>query len=283
MATITANNLMEINQVSTSTTQNVSKQDFVTSGIAIDENDVEYKYIVVADGHGSGINKDIVINFIRQYNWDTKLKDKNWYETFTLEFDEILSKTIGAGSTMSVVRIYNDRFECWWIGDSSTRIYKNGEEIWRSIDHDACNKQEHKKLIEKGYHLKSEHKPSVLTPTTIIMVPSYRIIMGPRDKVAMTRCLGHKNMTGNEIEFAVIPRNMDSRYKLVVGSDGLWDLMCNTDTHILASEYTDAENLMEWIYCRWRQEWNYFHSTRIQKITFPIWNIDDICIGVFTS
>ena len=78
MATITANNLMEINQVSTSTTQNVSKQDFVTSGIAIDENDVEYKYIVVADGHGSGINKDIVINFCKNlHNFATRSRSPN--------------------------------------------------------------------------------------------------------------------------------------------------------------------------------------------------------------
>jgi serine/threonine protein phosphatase PrpC len=272
-----------MSSVTTSIKQNTSKQDFIKSGSAIDENNIEYDYIVLADGHGSRINKDIVIDFIRNYDWDTKLKYKNWYKTFTIEFEEIVPKSGGSGSTLSVVRIYKDIFECWWIGDSSIRLYENSEEIWKSLDHDACNRQEHAKLIKKGYNLKSEHKPYVLTPTSITMVPSYRIIMASQDKIAMTRCLGHKNMTGNEIEFAVIPRNTDSRYKLVVGSDGLWDLVCNTDTSFLASEDTDAKILMEWIYCRWLQEWMYVHISGNQKITFPNWNRDDICIGVFTS
>ena len=281
MASVTMNNSKA--SVTTSIIQNESKQDFVKSGRALDEDDIEYNYIVLADGHGSLINKDIVIDFIRNYDWDTKLRFKNWYSTFTIEFEEIVPKSCGAGSTLSVVRIYKDVFECWWIGDLSIRVYKNSEEIWKSLDHDACNTQEHERLVEKGYYLKPEHKPYVLTPTSITMVPSYRIIMGPRDKIAMTRCLGHKNMTGNEIEFAVIPRNTDSSYKVVVGSDGLWDLVCNTDTPFLASKDVDAKNLMEWIYCRWLQEWVYVHISGNEKIKFPDSNRDDICIGVFTS
>ena len=61
MATITAINATE--QVSISLRQNTSKQDFVSSGTGVDDNDVGYKYIVVADGHGNGKEKDIVINF----------------------------------------------------------------------------------------------------------------------------------------------------------------------------------------------------------------------------
>ena len=70
---------------------------------------------------------------------------------------------------MSVIRIYCDRFECWWIEIHQQEFMKMEEEIWRSVDHDACNRQEHKRLILKGYNLKPEHKPYVLTPTTIIM------------------------------------------------------------------------------------------------------------------
>ena len=283
MATIVANNATEVNQVSISLRQNTSKQDFVTSGTGVDENDVNYKYIVVADGHGNGIKKDIVINFIQQYDWDTKLKNKNWYEIFTIEFDSILLNTIGVGSTLSVIRIYSDRFECWWIGDSSTRIYKNGEEIWKSFDHDANNRKEHIALIKKGYSLKPEHKPYVLTPSTITMVPSFRVLMSPHDKIAMTRCLGHNNMTGNDIEFACIPREDNEAYKLIVGSDGFWDLVCNTDTPTLSSREYGAEQLMQWSLERWQQDWTYFHLTGLQKINFPDWNIDDICVGVFMT
>jgi len=281
MATITANNATE--QVSTSLRQNTSKQDFVTSGTALDENDIEYKYLVVADGHGAGSKKDTVINFIRQYDWNAKLKHKKWYVTFTLEFNETLTDTIGVGSTLSVIRIYSDKFECWWIGDSSTRIYKNGDEIWRSLDNDADIRCEHIKLIKKGFSLKPEHKPCVLTPSTITMVPSFRVILGPRDKVAMTRCLGHNNMTGNNIEFASIPRETNESYKLIVGSDGFWDLVCDTDTINLSDREAGAQKLMNWILERWKQQWTYFHLTGLQKINFPEWNVDDICIGVFTS
>ena len=82
MSAFTANHTVGEHSVSSSTKQNMSKQDFVKTGKAIDEDNVEYKYIVVADGHGNGKTKDIVINFIREYDWDRKLKNKNWYENF---------------------------------------------------------------------------------------------------------------------------------------------------------------------------------------------------------
>ena len=78
----------------------------------------------------------------------------------------------------------------------------------------------------------------VLTPNTLTVVPSYRAILAPRDKIAMTRSLGHRNRTGNEIEFASIPREENESYKLVMGSDGLWDMVCDTDTALLSSKET---------------------------------------------
>lgn len=271
------------NPVSTSVRQNTSKQDFVTSGKGTDENGVDYDYIVLADGHGSLTNRDIIIDFIRKYEWNTQLKYKNWYEGFTLASQDVVSKSTGSGSTLSVVRIYSDRFECWWIGDSSIRIYQNSEEIWRTIDHDANNLVEHKRLknLNYNYWFKSETKPMVLTPNTLTMVPSYRSILAPRDKIAMTRCLGHRNMTGNEIEFETIPRVIDATYKLLIGSDGLWDMVCDTDTPLLSSKETTAEEIMEWVYSRWIQEWTYIYGNNKQKINFPDWNRDDICLGVF--
>tara|TARA_Y100000996_G_C22529041_1_gene645720 strand:+ start:953 stop:1813 length:861 start_codon:yes stop_codon:yes gene_type:complete len=284
MASITMTSSSTTNPLTTSIRQNTSKQDFVKSGKATDENGMDYDFIVLADGHGSlSFNRDIIINFIRNYDWDKQLKFKNWYEGFTLASQDVVSKSTGAGATLSVVRIYRDRYECWWIGDSSIRIYQNCEEIWRSLDHDANNLAEHKRLkkINQGYWFKLEQKPMVLTPNTITVVPSYRAILAPRDKIAMTRSLGHRNRTGNEIEFASIPREENESYKLVMGSDGLWDMVCDTDTTLLSSKETTAEKIMDWVYDRWQQEWTFIDKKQKHKTTFPDWNRDDICIGVF--
>ena len=70
-------------------------------------------------------------------------------------------------------------------------------------------------------------------------------------------------------------------YKLLIGSDGLWDMVCDTDTQLLSSNEMTAEEIMEWVYSRWVQEWTYIYRNHKQKITFPDWNRDDICLGVF--
>ena len=263
--------------------QNKSAQDFVTNGRNIDEEGGEFLYIVVADGHGNGLNKDKVINFIRyDYDWKTHLKDKNWYEAFNMALTE-QGDTENSGATLSVVRIYEDHFDCWWIGDSSIRIYDEEGEFWRTKDHSSTNQEEIERLKQMGYKILDDQTPLILTPTTITMVPACRVEFGPRERIGMTHTLGHNKKSGDFICYKNHKREKNVSYRIIVASDGFWDVVHNIDVanFIDRSNFHNADKLLWWCWRKWTQEWNYQWNGKCQKTKFPEWNIDDIAISVF--
>ena len=280
MAEFTQANLGSITQA---IRQNKSAQDFVTNGRSVDEEGNEFLYIVVSDGHGNGFNKNKVINFVRcDYDWKTYLKNENWYEAFNMALTE-LGDTEGTGATLSVVRIYDDHFDCWWIGDSSIRIYDECEEFWRMKDHNSTNQEELERLKRMGFKILNDQSPQLLTPTTITMMPSYRVILGPKDRIAPTRALGHNKKSGDSISYERVTREKDKSYRIIVASDGLWDVTDNIDVanFIDRNNFNNANKLLWWCWERWTQEWNFRYKDVTQKTKFPDWNIDDIAIAVF--
>ena len=280
MAEFTQANLGSITQA---LRQNKSAQDFVTNGRSVDEEGNQFLYIIVSDGHGNGINKNKVINFVScDYDWETYLKNKNWYEGFNMALTE-LGDTEGTGATLSVVRIYEDHFDCWWIGDSSIRIYDEYGEVWRTKDHNSTNQEELERLKKMGYKIIDDQAPLLLTPTTITMIPANRVILGPKDKIAMTRALGHNKKSGDSISYTKIETTKHKSYRIIVASDGFWDVIHNIDVtnFIDRKNFQNANKLLWWCWERWTQEWNYQWEGQTQQTKFPEWNIDDIAIAVF--
>ena len=280
MAEFTQANLGSITQA---LRQNKSAQDFVTNGRSIDEEGNQFLYIVVSDGHGNGFNKNKVINFIScDYDWESHLKNKNWYEGFNMALTE-LGDTEGTGATLSVVRIYEDHFDCWWIGDSSIRIYDECGEFWRTKDHNSTNQEELERLQKMGYKILDDHAPLVVTNTTITMVSANRVLLGPNDRIAMTRALGHNKKSGDSISYKRVEREKNKSYRIIVASDGFWDVTHNTDVvnFIDGKNFQNANKLLWWCWERWTQEWNHLWKGTNYKTNFPEWNIDDIAIAVF--
>ena len=109
-----ADNLSNINQ---GTLQSFSKQsrgdqDFVITGSCDD-----YDWIVVCDGHG----KRLVSDHIRTLNWKSLIERDTFFEDLGKEIIN-LGDTANSGTTFSVVKIYSDRYECYWVGDSTIKI-----------------------------------------------------------------------------------------------------------------------------------------------------------------
>ena len=56
--------------------------------------------------------------------------------------EKIKINTTNIGSTLSVSKIFSDCIVNYWVGDSTIKIYKNSEVLWKSKDHDYNNKEQ---------------------------------------------------------------------------------------------------------------------------------------------
>jgi len=131
--------------------QHTSAQD-----VALHGSTPKFDYLVVSDGHGSGMKKHVLREFIKTLDWDVIFQDKNWYKNdvdSTGDYNSLLFRSLHSGldafsdkyntkqgCTLSVVLIYKDRFECFTIGDSTIKIWENRGETWakiaETVDHD---------------------------------------------------------------------------------------------------------------------------------------------------
>ncbi len=132
--------------------QNMSMQDVALHGSTND-----FDFLVVSDGHGSGVRKHILRDLFNSLDWAAILQNENWYKKDVNAEGKYISplfaklhSNIGSppapnaacqGCTLSVVLIYPDHFECFTIGDSTIKIWeKTEEDTWYtrfvSTDHD---------------------------------------------------------------------------------------------------------------------------------------------------
>lgn len=121
-----------------------SEQDFATSGLS---EDGLFKYLVIADTHGRKLldRKEYdhqLKNLFQEMDWKTILQNETFFEHIQEEIKKI--NTLKIGSTLSICKIFADRFEIYWVGDSTIKIYNNADEIWRTKDHDNNNEDEKK-------------------------------------------------------------------------------------------------------------------------------------------
>jgi serine/threonine protein phosphatase PrpC len=262
--------------------QNDSKQDWGDFGI----ND-EFDYQVISDSHGSTENKMMLIDLFKEIDWSKFLSTDTWCE-------EIIKKTtinsFRVGATLTVLKIYPDTIECYWIGDSTAKIYEFDEEnkvslLWRTKDHDYNNKNDYmsmlddKKLFPK-FVMNDTYDVQAITGNVILSVNSKYFKIGD-ESINMTRALGHQGSYSKYgFEKAVINRKKDMTYKIVSATDGFWQVMSVEDLWFIAGN--NAEHLARTARSRWGQEWT--HDNSLGKITknvkMPQSNWDDI--GVIT-
>ena len=266
-----------------------TKQDVAMSGSTAD-----FDWILVSDGHGRGLYRHVLRELFINMDWNSILNDENFYKDIIDENGEYIStlyrniknatldshynsKLMGVGCTLSVIKIFPERFECYYIGDSSIKIYECSSEninmIMKSKDHDF-NHSDSEVLktrkcglkhpfrqtdiwrdTEGGVLTKNTWCPQVLDAKNVTMQPSFYVSFDDGSKINMSRALGHipscdiiekfKN-AGLELSLSqqsltknVVPRNPDKKYAVLAATDGLWDMVCDKDDEVLGSFIRD--------------------------------------------
>ena len=249
-------------------TQVASKQDMVRTGKYLSPNttDVYNAWIVVADGHGVGN----IIDTLKKADWNAIMESEN---TMALIYKMIgnVKNTICDGTTLSVVKITSEGIKCWWIGDSQIRIFRDKKSFWKSNNHNGENNKELTRIRNKCIQTEPAWSLSVLDEECLSMKRSHYFhhkINGGIEKLAMSRVLGHNNEIYPFVESQFISFEKHKKYswKIVVASDGLWDVMCERDTPLLASPKTTAKSLTDLALNRWMQNWIYVEPTNTRPL-----------------
>jgi len=241
-----------------------------------------YDMIEVYDGHGS----DECIDCIRLSNTSDVINNSNTPE---LDLESIIQQKHpfiphGSGSTFSCVKIYEDHIECRSIGDSEIWVFINGNIVYKSENHNWSNEKEQLR-IKHLTQVNQIFKPFVLSPISITMVETNCVqwkYCREFLNLVPTQSLGHRGITGLEPSVHIIDIQLNDEITVIIGSDGLWDMICEADIQFL-STCSSAEELCKFAEDRWKQEWNYINDIAfpdvMEKTSFD--DFDDITVGIY--
>ena len=264
-------------RITTALAQTAKAQDFVQCGGSQDR-----AWMVVADGHGG----DQVIDSISSFDFGAILDGENSSElvprlqAVTNGADSLgLSWRRGGGSTLSVVEMRDDTIQITWLGDSQVVVLEDGEEIFRTSPHNAESDRD----LLGGRGTITSWAMSLNSQLEIVPTLSAYVIHGPYDKCNLVRALGHGGRCVNEPGTCLITHTPGKAYRVVVGSDGFWDMMspCPDDKTLLLQ--SDAPALCDLAMRRWKQEWPYRTAEGVSQQRFEERDWDDIAIAVWDS
>jgi len=233
------------------------KQDYIICEQAIDNETGElFNWCAVFDGHGS----DDCIQFIREIPITTMnnfISSKNPIENLYKYINQRLKMRVSSGSTMCLTKIYQNRIVCSNCGDSKAAIYKNGKIEFVTQEHSFQNKNEFFRLANNVTYLPSSDIEIVDDSTLVSVYSEYIRWNIDYTKLSCSQALGHNGVTGCAPDTATISITPGDRYKVIIGSDGLWDMIIKeNDKDMLQLWGMDADAIMKQTTERWLQPWN---------------------------
>lgn len=276
--------------VTTAIKQGRSKQDFYWA-CSNREGDI----MILCDGHGSNRVIDIVRNYdfskylcdsttksgISDLNPCTIIKDLQRI-TNVSEKINFIPVTKSSGSTITIAIYYQNIIKIAWMGDSQALLLKDGKQVFITNQHNS--EEDPEGLL--GKNLKTEYvchqtpdgnMTQMVKPYIDYSDPSKNI----HDICAVTRALGHDNRTFNKPDYKEIKIDSVSDWKLILATDGMYDVLGNTieDHAILWSK--NAQEICDIAAYRWSSEyvWNFIPINHPPFQTqFSEGDADDIAI-----
>lgn len=260
--------------------QSVTAQDMVRVGREQGRGD----WMVVADGHGNGR----VIKTLRQIDWSNAMRRGEPFDVVRSAVST-LPDTRNDGATLTTVKIDAAGIHVAWMGDSQVRVYRDEVEVWQSPNHNAKE--------PNGLRTTPTWTMSVVDDKHITMRPSNYFVIGDMNKLAVNRALGHNGVLSSIPQTHTIDFRQSStkqsgakqstkhRWKVVVATDGVWDMMCDQDTPFLASPDVGVDAIANLAARRWGQEWTYVHPPPEKRTSqeFISDSRDDIGVAIWYS
>ena len=257
-------------------------QDQIYKGTAIDEITGEvFQYAAVFDGHGG----DDCITFIRSLSDETRAeifgKRAPVEEMAKLVNENVSGKNCG-GSTMNLTKIYKDHIECINCGDSQAAVYKDGELIYLTVEHNWENIQEKQRLEAMGAYFTPSTNVKVVDDTHMHGIYSeYVNWRNDGNQLACTQALGSNGKTGYTPHHEVISILPGSTYNIFAGSDGFWDMVIkDSPTEMQSFSGFTAEQGVAFAISRWLQPWEMrpYNKTNYVSGQYSKEEADDVCV-----
>jgi serine/threonine protein phosphatase PrpC len=268
-------------------------QDETYSGHCLDKTTGKPKHwAMVTDGHGS----NNVINCLRDIKRTGRMADFIAGDEPAEKLSEYITQTLGrydsykSGATMCLVECYPDHIKITNMGDSQAVVFINGKIVHISEEHIPKYLMERALLSPK--HVRYTQTPSmkIVSPTEMRGIQSEYVVFTNGTEIAMTRALGHCGITGKTPDVKTVPIKETDVIKIVLGSDGLFDMiikdenemLCENDVTLLCS--MSGEEILTQTVNRWLQPWDIYTFAEPTKKqgpqTFTRTSCDDVSVVV---
>jgi len=220
------------------------------------------RYFGIWDGHGS----NSVIDQLRNYVTNGKLAEF-MEETSPVRVlaNELLKKQVcrtyeSSGATMNYGILEGNILKCINCGDSRMFVFRNGELIFQSVDHDSSNEKERVRLGDSVTYDKSQNIKMV-DETRMIAVYAEYVRMKNGNNLAITQALGHNGYADPSPDTYEIEIGPTDEIIAISVSDGVTDMLCyDEENNVVPSDVKmlyefSAEELKNKIQERWLQTW----------------------------
>jgi serine/threonine protein phosphatase PrpC len=260
------------------------EQDYVCQGTSTDPiTEEKFQWTMLNDGHGS----NDCINFIRSITQERKdglISCARPIEALA----EYIDHTAGipswqsSGATCVIAKCFPTRVECISAGDSQFLIFKNGELIYTSKEHNCQNEAERQRLSKKGYSFTTSSSIKLLSETILVPVESGYVEFPDGRQLACTQALGHNSKTGYLPETYEFPLTAGDTYRVVMGSDGLYDMTMLDNAQDVQDLLTKtSQEICDKTVRRWLQEWEaHLPNKEPQKFKYARHDCDDVSVAV---
>jgi serine/threonine protein phosphatase PrpC len=247
-------------------------------------------YFGIWDGHGSNSVIQELRSIVKRGKLDEIMDTESPVITIT---DHLLSTNIcrtyeSSGTTMNFCIFDGNTLSCSNCGDSRTFVFRNGECIFISEDHNSKNEKERERLQGKVKYSPSQSL-RMISESELTCTPAEYIQFQNGNLLAISQAIGHNNITG--IDPTTISIAVESTDKIVAlcVSDGVVDMLWKDDNdEVKPSDLKmlysfSADDLKNKILSRWLQPWDMtnLNGEYAKGISYDKSDCDDIGITRF--
>jgi len=262
-----------------------SRQDYVCTGTGVDsETGESFEYIMLNDGHGG----DFCINYIRRMSAEEKAEcigspDPIRALVAKIDGSGCVPMHRSSGATAVILKCYADRAEVITCGDSQAVIFKDGEVIHVTQEHNSTNQEERVRVTANdNYFFVPSSSVRLVSETEMELVRAEYLSLPNGSLLACTQALGHNSITGYAPASFTFVYEKDASYKVVLASDGVFDMMIQgskNDMDVLGTK--TSQEICDWTVARWLQEWGHHdHKGEWRTQRYERSQCDDVSVAV---